>query len=1021
MTKLDSTRFLVLGEGLAAGMTNFSLFEDDQLDSFPAQLARQLKVEFPQALIQPPGIGDAPGFPRLPVMLPYDHQTTVLREFPAPRPSSNLSVPGLALADALSRRPLQPIVHGNDALQTGINLILGMPQILLGGRTPLPTLLECAIERKPTFAVVELGFAEVLNAAVAGDPGSIPDAAGFRSDFSRLLTALREIGCQVIVMTIPDPIDTAHFSTAEAASEVVKLSPSGIRARHGLRGEDRVTVNGLSEIGYQVITGRIEPLPKGFVLRGEHASEISSRVQALNETLAALAREKGAVLYDLCGFIRRLRQEGVPIAGRRLTAGFLGGFYSLNGYYPGKTGHALIANELIGLINRTFDAHYETLDVAKTIQSDPVAAYRVPEGPAHDTMAGRLAAGGAALKRLSMMAGFVVQLVKGSMRRQKPPERPSSGSTPELWKLKLPPSLEQELPLNKESSYYGDCLRPVHTADPDEAFFGLTGKLLFGGMSLLDSHLSGSVHIKFAPPVDNVTHFEVTHGRGLVGDDGRLSSPQFFILPALHHQVMDSTEVRSSGDLNLITGEVTNLRYKLYFMNSAILSLANVNPTLPRDPLNFPGEYGSTWAKFEQRPDGKLDYTFFGTTFIPLSVLKTPIRYPLCFMSPAGDYASIPSDGTALHPHIRLSTKPPEGSDPGAECPEIPFNAIREFTASIHNNSFGDDFSLNAAELGGPANGRAHLVGRFWVQFGERFGDDVSVAITAMPNGGSLAVLPQSPLAAAFKHRIPDSLIGHREFLRFPKQTYSMDTISYLDDALEVAQCAVNLKTGKVLGHLLRRGIITTNWLLAMIRLEERIPKNTFSFRGPASFEKGVNGQMVFRYKGDLHLPFPEGFKFPAPDLNSTFIIGPNSALDPFVRFQAMCVPGSPRIVKSGGADRLVASTGEEFSYTFSLPEEAAAARFEYTNHTKGATFRMQCLSWLRFMNSRTASVVEGDFDTVTFSGFGTWSGDPAGGLHLASVQVSTSKQFPYISILIDGGHTSDVNTKPQNVGDTMP
>ena len=36
----------------------------------------------------------------------------------------------------------------------------------------------------------------------------------------------------------------------------------------------------------------------------------------------------------------------------RLSADYLGGIYSLNGYYPGFTGHALIANEVLELMNQ---------------------------------------------------------------------------------------------------------------------------------------------------------------------------------------------------------------------------------------------------------------------------------------------------------------------------------------------------------------------------------------------------------------------------------------------------------------------------------------------------------------------------------------------------------------------------------------------------------------------------------------------------------------------------------------------
>src|SRR5205823_2888771 len=146
-----------------AGMCNFSLFDDDQRESFGAQMARQMNVAFPQALIQPPGLGHAPGFTRLPVRVPFDLQTTVLSEFPPSGPISNLSVPGLTAADAVSLRPDPPVIRQNDADQTAVNFILGMPG-LLNGEGSLPTALEYALQRKPTLAVIELGFAEVLEA-----------------------------------------------------------------------------------------------------------------------------------------------------------------------------------------------------------------------------------------------------------------------------------------------------------------------------------------------------------------------------------------------------------------------------------------------------------------------------------------------------------------------------------------------------------------------------------------------------------------------------------------------------------------------------------------------------------------------------------------------------------------------------------------------------------------------------------------------------------------------------------------
>ena len=75
--KADFTQFMVMGEGLAAGLADFQLREVYQINSFPALMAKQIGVLFPQPLIQSPGIGYVPGFPALPVRIPNTLQTTV--------------------------------------------------------------------------------------------------------------------------------------------------------------------------------------------------------------------------------------------------------------------------------------------------------------------------------------------------------------------------------------------------------------------------------------------------------------------------------------------------------------------------------------------------------------------------------------------------------------------------------------------------------------------------------------------------------------------------------------------------------------------------------------------------------------------------------------------------------------------------------------------------------------------------------------------------------------------------------
>src|SRR5256885_16839999 len=80
-SQLDVTTFVVVGEGLAAGMADFSLKDVYQKHSFPAQIAAQINTDFPQPLIEPPGIGGVPGFTTLEVTLPAKGQNTVREGF----------------------------------------------------------------------------------------------------------------------------------------------------------------------------------------------------------------------------------------------------------------------------------------------------------------------------------------------------------------------------------------------------------------------------------------------------------------------------------------------------------------------------------------------------------------------------------------------------------------------------------------------------------------------------------------------------------------------------------------------------------------------------------------------------------------------------------------------------------------------------------------------------------------------------------------------------------------------------
>jgi hypothetical protein len=439
----------------------------------------------------------------------------------------------------------------------------------------------------------------------------------------------------------------------------------------------------------------------------------------------------------------------------------------------------------------------------------------------------------------------------------------------------------------------------------------------------------------------------------------------------------------------------------------------------------FPGppNAGSTWAKFEQREDGRLDFTCAANTFMPLGIAwqGDMIRFPLPFGTPDVQCASIPTRCLSLHPHIHLSTK--ESRDPApAHAPRIPVNTVQEFTTFVHNTNFGDVFGLNIDELGGEATGRCHLMGRLKIQFGPRFGNSVGFAMQFLPPGGLLAAYPE-PLEY-LPTGVCRGMIGFNEQMRFPSGvTYNQSKLSSASDPFRIGVGAIDLRTGKVIGEFLHPGFVVQQLFVNLIDVEKCTPADTFNYQGEALFEAGANGQLTFRWNGETFLPYPRGFHFPAPTPNGrpAFVVVRESRLDPFLRTRAMAGGRPARGVFEGGEDRMRSSIGKEFSYRYSLPLDPTepGAEFEYTNHSEGGTFRLTRLSWFSPTYSRESAAGDGEVDVVTFGGFGRWSEDAD--LHQVSVHISVADGARFVGIQVDGGITSNVNTKPADIRVTMP
>jgi hypothetical protein len=369
--RLNTTQFLVLGEGLGIGVTDYGVRREVQERTFGALIAKAAGSLFPQALFQGPGIAIVPGVPSLPAIYPNTRHTTVREGFPPNLFTFNLSVPGLRLQDSLSRRPVEPLIQPRDPQQTAINLVLGYPALIAGRGKPAWTQAEYAEFMNPTFSIVELGYYEAIDAAASGSVDRMRDPAAFRTDMATLITRLKRNFSEVMVANIPDPFDTGYFTPVEQAPRFVGTPLDSLLRNYGLQRGDFLTPTGLMAIGGQNLSRRLGGLPGGSFVRAAAATAVRARVAATNTEIGNAAQQNNAVLYDLAALVRNLRANGVVISGRHYTADFLGGIYTLNGFYPGTLGHALIANDMIALINRTYGTNLATVALTSAIATDP--------------------------------------------------------------------------------------------------------------------------------------------------------------------------------------------------------------------------------------------------------------------------------------------------------------------------------------------------------------------------------------------------------------------------------------------------------------------------------------------------------------------------------------------------------------------------------------------------------------------------------------------------------------------------
>ena len=201
-------------------------------------------------------------------------------------------------------------------------------------------------------------FATQLNSAYAAYNGGLDVA------FSNgLITNAERLQRKVVFVAGKNPVVIVD-------SDLTNLSGLGLPSYRMTTSQDLIVLPASSFIGTTVggdplmINGVSVPLANKWVLTANEKAKVASATAAYNNSIRSIAESKGLAVADMNLILNQL-VGGLRIeTGQIYTANYFSGvatenkvLFSLDGVHPNARGYAVIANEIIKVINEHYNAN----------------------------------------------------------------------------------------------------------------------------------------------------------------------------------------------------------------------------------------------------------------------------------------------------------------------------------------------------------------------------------------------------------------------------------------------------------------------------------------------------------------------------------------------------------------------------------------------------------------------------------------------------------------------------------------
>jgi lysophospholipase L1-like esterase len=213
----DLSRFVVIGNSLAAGYQSAALYESAQIYSFGNLIARQINTKFEMPLVSDPGTGGRMEIESLSgPIIKNNPNTGIPINLTYPAPYNNLGIPGALTYD---------VFFATNSTNCASAVFANTPNPLFDlilrnqGATQL-TQLQQALAQQPTFVILWIGNNDVLGYATSG--GVSPSAPTPVGQFTQLYGGISQQlaanpGRQVVVANIPNVTTIPFFTTVGPA------------------------------------------------------------------------------------------------------------------------------------------------------------------------------------------------------------------------------------------------------------------------------------------------------------------------------------------------------------------------------------------------------------------------------------------------------------------------------------------------------------------------------------------------------------------------------------------------------------------------------------------------------------------------------------------------------------------------------------------------------------------------------------------------------------------------------------